>query len=65
MPVSWQEFLTFDEKYLRGGKGGTKGGVKGGVKSAMPAKGMPVKGGGGKNGMASLSRQILHPFRMR
>ena len=48
MPVSWQEFLTFDEKYLRGGKGGTKGGVKGGVKSAMPAKGMPVKGGGGE-----------------
>ena len=62
MPVSWQEFLTFDEKYLRGGKGGNKGGVKGGVKSAMPAKGMPVKGGGGKNGMASLSRQIPAPI---
>lgn len=62
MPVSWQEFLTFDEKYLRGGKGGTKGSVKGGVKSAMPAKGMPVKGGGGKNGMASLSRQIPAPI---
>lgn len=28
-PVSWKEFLTFDEKYLRGGKtGGAKGGTK-------------------------------------
>ena len=25
MPVSWQEFLTFDEKYLRGGKGAKDG----------------------------------------
>ena len=28
-PVSWKEFLTFEEKYLRGGKG-AKGGAKGG-----------------------------------
>ncbi len=26
MPVAWEEFLTFDEKYLRGGKGGSKDG---------------------------------------
>ncbi len=32
MPVSWKEFLTFDEKYLRGGKG---------------AKGESAKGAGG------------------
>lgn len=24
-PVTWEEFLDFDEKYLRGGKGGSKG----------------------------------------
>lgn len=34
MPVSWEEFLTFDEKYMRGGKG-AKGGVKGGSKGGM------------------------------
>lgn len=25
MPVSWEEFLSFDDKYMRGGKGGSKG----------------------------------------
>jgi len=25
MPVSWEEFLSFDDKYMRGGKGGGKG----------------------------------------
>ena len=35
-PVSWKEFLTFDEKYLRGGKtGGAKG--AGGAKSGSMA----------------------------
>lgn len=38
MPVSWEEFLTFDEKYLRGGKGG-KGGKLGRQRPA--AKGAP------------------------
>ena len=35
MPVSWEEFLTFDDKYMRGGKGGKggKGGAKGGMQS--------------------------------
>ncbi len=59
MPVSWEEFLTFDEKYLRGGKGG-KGGKLGPAK-AMPAKGAPVKAGGAK-GMQSLSRRIPAPI---
>jgi D-alanine-D-alanine ligase len=27
-PVSWKEFLTFEEKYLRGGKGGKGGGME-------------------------------------
>ncbi len=34
MPVRWSDFLSFDEKYLRGAKGGAKG-----AKSA-PSKGM-------------------------
>ncbi len=34
MPVSWEEFLTFDEKYMRGGKG-AKRGAKGGAKDGM------------------------------
>ena len=34
MPVRWSDFLSFDEKYLRGAKGGAKG-----TKSA-PSKGM-------------------------
>lgn len=29
MPVRWTEFLSFEEKYLRGAKGGAKGGSKG------------------------------------
>ena len=28
-PVAWQEFLSFDDKYLRGGKGGGSTGAKG------------------------------------
>jgi D-alanine-D-alanine ligase len=27
-PVAWEEFLTFSDKYLRGGKGGGEGGTK-------------------------------------
>ncbi len=46
MPVSWEEFLTFDEKYLRGGKGGE------GAKSAQPSGG----------GMENLKRQIPAPI---
>ena len=34
MPVTWEEFLTFDEKYMRGGKG-AKGGAKGSAKGGM------------------------------
>ncbi|MBQ9407882.1 MAG: D-alanine--D-alanine ligase [Clostridia bacterium] len=50
MPVKWTEFLSFEEKYLRGGKG-AKGGKLGGAKTA-PAKG----------GMASLKRQMPAPI---
>lgn len=46
MPMHWQEFLTFDEKYLRGGKSGV-------------AKGSAAKGGGG---METLSRKIPAPI---
>ena len=31
MPVAWQEFLTFEDKYLRGGKGGKGASGKGGM----------------------------------
>lgn len=54
MPVSWEEFLTFDEKYMRGGKGAK--GVKG-----APAKGAPAKGGA-KGGMQSLARKVPAPI---
>lgn len=32
-PVSWEEFLTFDEKYMRGGKGAKGGAKQAGMKS--------------------------------
>ncbi len=46
MPVSWTEFLSFDDKYLRGGKGGAKG----------------AKTAGAKGGMANLSRKMPAPI---
>ena len=49
MPVKWTEFLSFEEKYLRGGKGGAKGGAKVGAKA------------GSKGGMASLNRKMPAP----
>ena len=58
MPVKWTEFLSFEEKYLRGGSG-SKGGTKGGAKSA-PAKMGGTKGA--SSGMASLSRQMPAPI---
>ena len=56
MPVSWEEFLTFDQKYMRGGKSG-KGGKMGGAKT-LGAK----SSGGTKGGMQSLSRQVPAPI---
>ena len=56
MPVSWEEFLTFDDKYMRGGKGGK--GAKGGA-------GYGMKGGakgGSKGGMQSLARKLPAPI---
>ena len=54
MPVKWTEFLSFEEKYLRGGssKGGGKLGGKTGGKL----------GGSKSSGMASLSRQMPAPI---
>lgn len=46
MPVRWTDFLSFEEKYLRGSKGGAKGGTK-----AAPSK-----------GMTSLNRQMPAPI---
>lgn len=47
MPVKWTEFLSFEDKYLRGGKS---------------SKGAPSKGAGSKGGMASLKRNIPAPI---
>ena len=47
MPTRWDEFLTFDEKYLHGGKNG--GGKTGGSKSAA-------------GGMETLGRKIPAPI---
>ena len=38
MPVSWEEFLTFDEKYLRGGKGGKGASGKAGGMESLSRK---------------------------
>ena len=48
-PVAWQEFLSFDDKYLRGGKGG--GSAKGGGTASTKSE-----------GMASLDRKIPAPI---
>lgn len=55
-PISWKEFLTFDEKYLRGGKtGNRKIGLKNvGVKSA----GLKTGGAKSSTGMQSMSRKV-------
>lgn len=44
MPVGWEEFLTFDEKYLSCGKGGAKGGAPGGMESLKRRIPAPVGG---------------------
>jgi len=49
-PVAWEEFLSFDDKYLHGGGG--KGGVKG----------SGAKGGGKMGGMQSMQRKIPAPI---
>lgn len=54
MPVKWTEFLSFEEKYLRGGSG-TKGGSK-------TAGGKLAGTKGSSEGMASLSRQMPAPI---
>ncbi len=51
-PVKWNEFLSYEDKYGRGGKG-----AKGGAKAAG-VKASGTKGGG----MASLSRQMPAPI---
>ena len=50
-PISWKEFLTFDEKYLRGGKTGNN---KMGVKSS----GLKICGVKGSTGMQNMSRKV-------
>lgn len=52
-PVSWKEFLTFDEKYLRGGK-------TGGAKSGRPDVNVVVSNQGAKTAgsMANMTRKV-------
>ena len=40
MPVSWEAFLSFEEKYLRGGKGGKGAGGKAGGMETLDCKGV-------------------------
>lgn len=49
-PVKWSEFLSYDDKYGRGGKGGAKG-----------TKAQPAAKGASKGGMAQLSREMPAP----
>lgn len=37
MPVTWEEFLTYDEKYMRSGKGGSKGEGMAALSRQIPA----------------------------
>ena len=53
-PVSWKEFLTFDQKYLRGNTKGAKGGAVG----TKGAEGSGAKGGG----MENMQRLIPAPI---
>lgn len=50
-PLTGEELLTYQEKYMRGGDGGTKG-----------AKSAPTSGSGESAGMASLDRDIPAPL---
>lgn len=50
-PLSWREFLSFEDKYMRGGKGGGGRGV-----------GTTAGGAKGEGGMASQDRRIPAPI---
>jgi D-alanine-D-alanine ligase len=52
-PVTWQEFLSFDDKYLRGGKGQPAGTKQADSTSATAGK---------QQGMASADRRIPAPI---
>ena len=51
-PISWKEFLTFDEKYLNGGK--TGGAKNTGAKSAR----LKIGGAKSNSGMQNMSRKV-------
>ena len=52
-PLNWKDFLTFEDKYLRGGKGSKQGGAK-----SAPAKIANMPLGGKQGGMESMDRRI-------
>lgn len=52
-PVSWKEFLTFEDKYLRGGKSGKQGGAK-----TAPSKIAGSKLSSKQGGMENMDRRI-------
>ncbi len=60
-PVGWQEFLSFEDKYLRGAKSsGPEAGA--GKLAAAPPSGSPAPSSGSPTGMASLDRRIPAPI---
>ena len=52
-PVSWKDFLTFEDKYMRGGKSGKQGGAKSAPAKIAGANLSPKQGG-----MDSMDRRI-------
>ena len=56
-PLGSDEILSFEDKYMSGGKGGTKGPAKGGGMKTAPAGAKGMSGAKG-SGMASLTRKL-------
>lgn len=66
MPVSWKEFLTFDEKYLRGGDSakGAKGAEAGGMETLARRIPAPI-GDGPTARIQALSRDIFRALDLK
>lgn len=59
MPVAWQEFLTFEDKYLRGGKGGKASPAKGGMADTARRVPAPI----GEEATAAVQRMTIDCFK--
>ncbi len=59
-PVAWEEFLSFEDKYLRGG--GKRPGAKGQGAGSMAAGSRDAGDGGAPGGMAASERRLPAPI---